>query len=272
MIMSEADGSDRDDSPFQPPADSPSDGHRSTDPSVFAEPWMTPAIHLGIPGDPAGLESDSLPVTDADHSVWDEPGLSRSLSGDIPANAVTWFGHFLQQKQSTSMLSTWITTLTVAVLAGPLSIVGTLIQGTAAGGLIGVVVIGPTIEEVMKIALPVWLVEKRAWKFRSVSQILVCCFASGLAFAAIENLVYLRVHIANPTPGIIQWRWSVCVLLHASCSFIAGLGVARMWTQFQVARSQPDLKHAATAILTAIVLHGTYNATVTLLEVSGFAF
>lgn len=45
-----------------------------------------------------------------------------------------------------------------------------------------------------------------------------------------------------------------------------------MWTQFQVARSQPNIAHAAAAIVMAIVLHGTYNATVTLLEVSGFAF
>lgn len=98
---------------------------------------------MGIPGDPAGYDIDSLPIRDADHSVWDEPGLSRPLSGDMPPDAVTWFGHYLQQEKSTSTLSTWMVTLAVAALAGPLAIVGTLIQGEyPAGGLIGAVVLG----------------------------------------------------------------------------------------------------------------------------------
>ena len=270
--MPEAGIPEGEESPFLPPAIPRNEAPATTDPSVFAEPWMQATIHVGVPGDPPDIDRSVLPSQDEENTVWDEPGLSRSLAGAMPEGAFTWFGHYRKKLAETTVLQSWLTTGLVAFLAGPLAILGTLIQGAASSGLVMLVAIGPTAEEIMKTALPVWIVEKRPWLFRSPTQILVCCFASGIMFAAVENVVYLKLYIADPTPGLAQWRWTVCVLLHSFCSLTAGIGVVRMWKRFQSVQSRPDIADAAGAIATAIVLHGTYNATVTMLELGGVSF
>lgn len=262
-----------DESPFRPPESVSSERTSSgADQSVFAEPWMAAVIHAGNPHDSAGLDASLPPDPDAEHSVWDEPGRSSMLTGDVPENAVTWFSRFRSMCQTTSVMTTWLVTLAVTAVAGPFAIIGTLLQGATGSGLLMVVAIGPTIEEVMKVAVPVWIVEKRPWLYRSPFQILFCCFASGLAFAAVENVVYLNIYIENPSLGLAQWRWTVCMLLHASCSLIAGAGVSIMWKRFQQKQTPPDVSDAAAAILTAVTVHGVYNAAVTVLEVGGLTF
>lgn len=261
-----------DESPFKPPAIPVANQANSADPSVFAEPWMKFAIHRSDVNDSPVVDTNSFIRPEVDHSVWDEPGLSRSLSGDVPEHALTWFSHFTQMRESTSVRTSWLVTILTAIIGGPLAILGTLIEGVSQSGLLTVIAIGPTIEEIMKVALPLWIVEKRPWLFRSSTQILICCFASGLAFAAVENVVYLQFYIPNPSVSLAQWRWTVCVLLHSSCSLLAGFGVVQMWKSFQVEKTAPQISHAGTALLSAIVLHGSYNAMATMLETVGFAF
>jgi hypothetical protein len=261
-----------DESPFKPPAIPVSNPANSADPSVFAEPWMKPVIHHGDVNDSPMVDTNSFIRPEVDHSVWDEPGLSRSLSGEAPDHAVTWFIYFTQMRESTTAITSWLITILIAIIGGPLAILGTLIEGTTQSGLLTVIAIGPTIEEIMKVALPLWIVEKRPWLFRSSPQILICCFASGLAFAAVENVIYLRFYIPNPSVSIAQWRWTICVLLHSSCSLLAGVGVMRMWKSFQAEKTAPQMSHAGTAMLSAIILHGSYNAMATMLETVGFEF
>ena len=261
-----------DESPFKPPDIPAANQSNSTDPSVFAEPWMKSAIHHGDVNDSPGIDTNSFIRPEVDHSVWDEPGLSRSLSGEAPDHAVTWFGYYLQMRESTSARTSWLATILTAIIGGPLAILGTLIEGVTQSGLLTVIAIGPTIEEIMKVALPLWIVEKRPWLFRSSTQILICCFASGLAFAAVENVIYLRFYVPNPSVSLVQWRWTICVLLHSFCSLLAGFGVMRMWQSFQAEKTAPQMSHAGTALLSAIILHGSYNAMATMLETAGFEF
>jgi RsiW-degrading membrane proteinase PrsW (M82 family) len=264
--------SDEDESPFRPPAIPAANDANTADPSVFAEPWMKFAAYQGDVNDSPVVDTNAFIRPEVDHSVWDEPGLSRSLSGEAPDHAVTWFIYFTQMKESTTAITSWLITILIAIIGGPLAILGTLIEGTTQSGLLTVIAIRPTIEEIMKVALPLWIVEKRPWLFRSSTQILICCFASGLAFAAVENLIYLRFYVPNPSITLAQWRWTICVLLHSSCSLLAGFGVMRMWQSFQAEKTAPQVSHAGTALLSAIILHGSYNAFATLLETIGFAF
>ncbi len=261
-----------DESPFKPPAIPVANQASSADPSVFAEPWMKPVIQHGDINDSSVVDTNSFIRPEVDHSVWDEPGLSRSLSGEAPDHAVTWFGHYLQMRESTSARTSWMVTILTAIIGGPLAILGTLIEGVTQSGLLTVIAIGPTIEEIMKVALPLWIVEKRPWLFRSSTQIVICCFASGLAFAAVENVIYLRFYVPNPSVSLVQWRWTICVLLHSSCSLIAGVGVMRMWQSIQAEKTAPQMSHVGPALLSAIILHGSYNAVATMLETVGFAF
>lgn len=264
--------SDNDESPFTPPVVPVSTQADAADQSVFAEPWMKQVTHLGDVNDSPVIDRNSFIRPEFDHSVWDEPGLSRTLSGDTPDHAVTWFGHYTRIRQSTSREKSWLITILTAIIGGPLAILGTLVEGATQSELLTAIAIGPTVEEVMKVALPLWIVEKRPWLFRSATQILICCFASGLAFAAVENVIYLRFYIPDPSASVAQWRWTVCVLLHSSCSLLAGAGVVRMWKLFQAEKTTPQITYAGTALLSAIVMHGSYNAIATLLEFAGFAF
>ena len=46
----------------------------------------------------------------------------------------------------------------------------------------------------------------------------------------------------------------------------------RMWKLFQAEKTTPQISYAGTALLSAIILHGSYNAIATFLETIGFAF
>jgi len=258
-------------SPYDAPSDIQNESPLSIDPSVFAEPWMQNTRHRPQADDPGLM----LPVgpSPADQSVWDEPGLSRALSGDLPADGLTWFRWYQQQVAETTVTGTWWTTLGVVIAGGILAVVGTLLSQSLYGNaLIAVTILGPTTEEIFKIALPLWLVEKRPWLYRTNGQILICAIASGLGFAAVENLIYLNVYVPNPSASFAAWRWTVCVLLHAGCSTVAGIGVVRIWNRFQEQQRAPVLADGARWIMAAIVVHGVYNGTVTALELGGLDF
>jgi hypothetical protein len=46
----------------------------------------------------------------------------------------------------------------------------------------------------------------------------------------------------------------------------------RMWKSFQAEKTTPQISYPGTALLSAIILHGSYNAIATFLETVGFAF
>ena len=102
-----------------------------------------------------------------------------------------------------------------------------------------------------------------------MAQILLCGLVSGMTFAAVENVIYLNFYIPNAAPGIVAWRWSVCVLLHAGCSTLAAFGVARIWTQFRRGHRMPRLADGAPWLFAAFVLHSLYNLAATLMEALG---
>jgi len=172
-------------SPYEAPPEPERKSSPVTDPSVFAEPWMEAVLHPAEISDPG----PAMPLTDhvcEDQSVWDELGLSRELAGDVPEDGLTWYRWYLDQVAATSATWSWAVTLGVAVVGGLFAIVGTLAQQSMPGGqFLAVTVVGPTVEEIMKIALPLWLVEKRPWLYRNAGQILICAMASGLMFAAV---------------------------------------------------------------------------------------
>ncbi|MEM8677822.1 MAG: PrsW family glutamic-type intramembrane protease [Planctomycetota bacterium] len=257
------------DNPYRPGASPPRRPPKDHDPSVEHEPQFAfhhfeaddseqTAGHEGDPIGPPTSEEDRV-----DQSVWDEPALSPTLAGARPADAPTYASWLTHGEQSTSLAKSWWICFGVALAAGPMAIVGTLIHQLAMGrqaGAIAICVVGPAVEEMMKIALVLWIVEKRPFYFKSTGQIVFCAAASGVWFAVIENLLYLNVYIPDPTPGIIIWRWTACVLLHVGCAMISSIGISRLWHTTITTRTRPQLSLAARLIATAMVIHGIYNA------------
>ena len=218
--------------------------------------------------EPAGSASD-----DPNHweATGEEPALRWTGRTDLPT-----FGSIYRERLSTTTESSrWIAVGLAAVVAGPFAILGALLGagGTASFAfLLVVVAFGPLAEEVLKASGALYLAEQRPWLVPAGWVLPLVTLMAGLVFASIENLVYLNVYISDPTPEIIRWRWIAGPLLHGATSFIAGLGVRRMWIVTNREHRVPRMRHAAPYLIAAVLVHGLYNLTVTLLEISDVIF
>lgn len=245
-------------------ASNPTDPH-----SIDNEPHLLP-MQESAPSPiepPLSSQAPDSPM----HSVWDEPGRSDELSGSTPEDALTYSRWLADQREQTSPSWCWWVTGIIVLLAGPFSILGTLLSPMFMGiagfmGVISLVLFGPLVEELMKTALAFWVVENRPHWFRSTFQILLTAVGGGLVFSAIENLMYLNIYIENPTAEIILWRWTVCVFLHTGCSFITGLGLARTWKNTWSRLETPRMGIGLPYLTVAVVIHGSYNGLCILLE------
>lgn len=249
-------------SPFATPAPEPERSSEiNSGPSVYDEPWMRADREMfQAPPEPIGGLNQAVTSPDAENSVWDEPALSPELSGKVPDGALTWYRWFTEQAALTSETTTWLVTVAISLAAGIWAILGALsLQTSWQFPVIMAVFVAPVTEEIMKIALAIWVAEKRPWLFKSFVQIVICGIASGLVFAAIENVIYLNVYIQNPSPQHVQWRWTICVMLHTGCSTIASIGVVQVWQRFQNEKRIPRLSDGARWIVAAMIIHGLYN-------------
>jgi len=205
----------------------------------------------------------------AEHSVWNEPG----MRGRAPDGAVSFRSRLLARIESTTLTRTWVVTLFAALIAGPFAVFGAFWgSGQTWSGVLSLTVFGPVVEEVMKIGAALMIVELAPYLFRSKGQILLAAFVSGLAFAAIENVMYLKIYIPDPSDSIVWWRWTVCVALHSGCSLIAGMGVARVWGAVMRDYRRADVGLGAGYLILATIIHGTYNGSMLALELSDFQF
>ncbi len=252
--------------------------HPPDDRSVFREPHLRGGPYRSDPSEASADEtlreatpSDSERV---EQTVWDEPGISDTLTGGRPSDALTYARWLDKGRSETSLPKSWLITMGLALVAGPWAIVGALFGG--GGGtvshIIAIIVVAPVIEETMKIAAVLYVVERRPFLLRSAAQIGICTLVSGLTFACIENLLYLRAFLNDPSPALTYWRWTVCVGLHVGCSSIAGFGLMRIWRDIWNRRARPRLQLGFPYVVTAVVIHGVYNAFAVALHLSQFRF
>lgn len=234
--------------------------------SIFNEPHMRQSSppppnggEEGTPQPPEKQADDKRYEDMSDYSVWDEPTLSSELGVSIDSRKEHGFAKKMELRRSeTSAGFSWTITFLIALAAGPWAVIGAFWQGYG-GGLLAIIIFGPTIEEVMKIAAAALIAEEKPWLFRSGFQIAICALAGGMVFAIIENLLYLHVYIPDPSPGLIRWRWTVCVALHMGCTFVAGIGIIRVWRDAWKNRTRPNISLAFPYLVAAILIHTLYN-------------
>ena len=237
---------------------------------ILNEPLYAPPAGTWDPNQDIRREPGLAAASTVENTVWDEPGLDPSLTGTPDAAQITYARWLVRHISQTNAAKSWLVAILLALAAGPFAVVGTLLSGGGSVfGIVMLVVIGPLTEELMKTAAIALTVEKKPYLFHSTLQILFCALAAGLAFAAIENLLYIYVYIENPTPTLILWRWTVCVALHTGCSLIAGFGVARVWKDVMKNHTPPKLGLMTPLLITAAVVHGVYNASALLIEMTG---
>ncbi|MBB6430692.1 PrsW family glutamic-type intramembrane protease [Algisphaera agarilytica] len=171
----------------------------------------------------------------------------------------------------TSAAKSWGVVLGIMALGGPWAVLGAFIA--TFGGVLAIVVVGPAVEEVMKIGLIALIIEVRPYLFRSRGQIYAAAVGSGLMFAVIENLIYLNIYFPNPGADLIAWRWVVCTALHVGCSAVAAIGAVAVWQTVVGERRRPRRGPVELRwLVLAILIHGAYNAAVTVAEVGGYIF
>lgn len=249
------------------------------DPSVFREPHM--------PGTPLDLASgdrlDEEPVragpdgvADAESSARDEPSLAWRADGmkDIAGYA----DHLAERERETSSATRALVFAGLVVVAGPAAILCALWSSLGLGGGLGymaVTVTGPVVEEMAKVAVVLWLVERRPWLLGAsglwpgTAAIIATGLAGGILFGAIENAIYLTVYFPDSGEELALWRWAVTMPMHALCSTVAAVGVARAWRRVMSARVPARISDAFPWIVAAILIHGFYNAFAVLLSVTG---
>jgi hypothetical protein len=232
--------------------------------SVFDEPQFREGGFAADPGDtPLMAEppssGQSLPVG---QGAWDEPSLSGELAGERPEHVQTYGGWLEAGRARLTALESWGITLALAVGSGVWSVIGAVlsqIQGDSTGGVLLIVAFGPLAEEMLKASAALITIEKWPYVFRSPVQIVFCCMAAAFGFAALENVLYLRLYIDAPSDFMIGWRWTVCVMLHVGCSTIASLGLVKIWRQTMTTGTPPRVALGTPYFITAATVHGIYN-------------
>lgn len=203
----------------------------------------------------------------AAQSVWDEVG-TQGLGYEVPEDALSYSNWYASKSDQCSILRSYSTVFIIALIGGPLAILAVLLGGTpnAESHILAVVFWGPVLEEQLKIAGTLILLERFPYLYRSSLQLYFAIVASALSFSVLENLMYLNVYIEDPSPEIVAWRWSVCTALHVGASSIAFLGVRKMWKVSRSTLTPPSVKEAFPYLVMATVVHGSYNLFAILLE------
>ncbi len=250
-----------------------------SDPSVFKEPHLR---GRGYHPDPSEARAERTlskanrhqsEEEKLEHSVWEEPGLSRELAGEVPPDEFTYSDWLEKRRAAVGLGKSWTVTLAIALAGGAWAIFGALWgRGETALSLLVIVVFAPVVEEAMKTALALYVVEKKPYLFRSTAQIAFCVLVSGLTFASVENVLYLHVYIPHPPAFLAPWRWTVCVAMHMGCSLIAGLGLMRIWKDAWARRARANLSLGYPYLLAAAVIHGVYNGLAVLFSAAYFRF
>ena len=204
----------------------------------------------------------------AAQSVWDEVS-TRGLGYEVPEDALNYSNWYASRVAQCSILRSWSVVFLVALIGGPLAILGALLGGMSDtdSPLWVAVLWAPILEEQLKVAGALVLLERFPYFYLSSIQLYVAIATSALCFAVIENLLYLNVYIDDPNTTLISWRWNVCTALHVATSSIAFLGVRKIWRVSRENFTPPSVKEALPYFVMATLLHGSYNFFAIILEV-----
>lgn len=201
--------------------------------------------------DPVGHEVQQS-VYEEVHPLWSV----RDSDGE------RWGDWYLRMRSSVTVGRSWAATLVVALVSGPFAVLGAFLE--TRDSALAAVVFAPTVEEVVKIGVLAILVETRPYLVSSALQIRVVALLSALAFATLENLLYLRVYVPDPSAELTLWRWTVCTALHLTATGLAAQGLVGAWRRTQTELRRPSLDRAFGWLVAAILVHAAYNLAVTL--------
>lgn len=129
-------------------------------------------------------------------------------------------------------------------------------------GPLSTILVAPISEEILKIAVPIMILEHRTKSIGNRSDLLHLAAGSGLVFAIAENLLYMVGY--SLSPGALAWRWIACTGMHVGASSLAGIGLMRAYDQASRTSQSPRYITEWPWLLAAIAIHFAFNLLVTL--------
>jgi RsiW-degrading membrane proteinase PrsW (M82 family) len=210
-----------------------------------------------------GHEDEIFTVRD---SVLNEPALTGELK---QAELGQWLA---QKRAQCTRVGNVTVTLAAALVGGPFAVMGALMSG-GEGGItraLYMILFAPVIEELLKQSGMIFLLEKKPYRIFSAGQFVFAATVSALVFASIENLLYIHFYTLYRAPenpaAYAFFRWTVCTLLHVTCSVIASIGLIHVWKkQLQDGRAA-DLSYGYRFFAAAMAIHGLYNLTLSIIH------
>ncbi len=156
----------------------------------------------------------------------------------------------------------------IACAGGLCGAVAAFFEELTSGWALGVVVVGPVIEEILKPIGTIYLIDRRPRWIRSAGHLVAMCVVGAAVFAALENLIYIYVYHPGAGRFFICFRLTVCTSLHIVCSAIVGFGLVKTWRKVleNPEERRFDIDDCLGFFVAAVVVHGGYNLTMMILE------
>ena len=259
----------------------------SKDHSVFNEPHLqAPQKHGDIDpivDPPAGFNVpapvfSNQSMDHVDYSVYDEPGVAGMI-GKAEPHALTYANWLIANMAGWSQSKAWAVTLIVSMLAGPWAILALCIsffefgnyQSTGyyrAFDFLMVCAFIPLAQEIAKIALPLWVVEKRPFYFTGWFQIFFCSLASATVFVTIYNLFGQFFFPPRTVFGLLFF-WTAFLLMHLICATLSATGLEKIWHATMSTRRPPHMELGYPWFMAAFLVHVAYATGFFLFQIFG---
>lgn len=150
----------------------------------------------------------------------------------------------------------------LALLSGLFAIVSAIIRQLTIGmpDLLAAVMVAPPVEEILKIAIPIMVLEHRAHWLSRGKDLVWFAIGSALVFSVVENLLYIFVYLENPSAELLLWRWTACTTMHVAATGLSGVGLMRAYERGLRIGCKPRFVWEWPWLIGAIAVHMAYNA------------
>ena len=165
----------------------------------------------------------------------------------------------------------WAAAVLLPLLGIPLAVVWSVMSVEWAGAL-SFIVIGPAVAEVLKLAVPAVVAERRAYVVKHASQIYLMAVIGAVLYAVTQNAVLLSIFYPDASLEFVALRWFGGMPAHVACTVIAARGLVAAQERADHEQRRANLADAYPLVLVAVVLHGAVNAGVFFSGHLGYGF